>query len=125
MQDVQMFKDMAKEMSPEVVLDKVFSAVAPDFQRALLSRPADPAKPVKRPEAMRDPKYFQPAIATVPLTGNMVNVNNGGRKIEPASAINPNPSAAYWTRMQSEDKDGQSGKQGFPFPFFMPSPQRY
>jgi hypothetical protein len=125
MQDVQPFKEMAKELSPEVVLDRVFSAVAPDFQKALLSRPADPAKPVKQPEAMRDPKYFLPAIATVPLSNPWVSVTGDGRVTEPAIVANRFAPDPNWARIPAESKGRQADKQGIPVPFFLPAPQRY
>lgn len=122
MQDIQPFREMAKELSPEIVLDRVFSAVAPDFQRALLSRPS---KQASQPEAMRDPKYILPAIATVPLSNPWVNVTNDGRVLEPAAAASSRNSDSVWTRVEEADKGSQPVKRGFPFPFFMPAPQRY
>lgn len=118
MQEVQPIREMAKQMSPEVVLDRIFSSVAPDFQNALLSKPLDPAKPAKGAEAMRDPKYFLPAIAVMPLPKPWVNVAADGRVIEPARAAGQD---SAWQRMADEAQ-----KKPAPFfPFFLPAPQRY
>jgi hypothetical protein len=120
MQNVQVFKEMAREMSPEVVLDRIFSSVAPDFQKALLSKPTDPAKPVDRPEAMRDPKLFLPAIATMPLPNSWVGLTADGRVIEPASARAAAPDSG-WERMAAEAQ-----KKAAPtLPFFLNPAQRY
>jgi hypothetical protein len=120
MQDVQPIKEMARAMSPEVVLDRIFSSVAPDFQKALLSKPTDPANPVDRAEAMRDPKLFLPAIATVPLSNRWMSVTADGRVVEPASghALSPDSS---WERaaVDAQKKTAPS------FPFFLQLPQRY
>ena len=114
MQDIQPIREMAKEMSPEVILDKVFSAVAPDFQKALLSKPSVPGKPVKQPEAMRDPKYFLPAIAIMEVPFNWFRVRADGRVIEPASDVaKSDPS---WARVAEEQQKK---------PLALPASQRY
>lgn len=114
MQEMQPIRDMAKAMSPEVILDRVFSAVEPNFQNALLSKPAEPGKPVKRPEALRDPKYFLPAIATMEMPFNWIRVRADGQVIAPASAgaANPDPN---WVRAANEQKP----------PLALPAPQHY
>lgn len=125
LQDVQPFKEMAKEMSPEILMDRVFSAVAPDYQNALLSRPADAGKPAKRPEAMRDPKYFQPAIATVPLQNRWVNVTTDGRVLEPAASSSHSVPDPNWSRIPGESKGEPQKKPSLPELFSPAVPQRY
>lgn len=121
MQDMQPFKDLAKNMSPEILLDRVFSSVAPDFQKALLSKPEDPAKPVKGPEGMRDPKLFLPAIATMPMSGQWINVTADGRLIEPA---NSGAADDNWTRLDTEAPGAQT-KASPSVPWVLPVPRRY
>lgn len=125
MDQIQPFRDMAKELSPEIVLDRVFSSVAPDFQKALLSRPEEPGKPIKKPEAMRDPKYMLPAIATVPLSSPWVNVTSDGRVVESSHATGTGRADSSWTRVKETGSGTQPAKQGPLFPFFAPAPQRY
>jgi hypothetical protein len=125
LQDVQPFKEMAKEMSPEILMDRVFSAVAPEFQNALLSRPAEAGKPAKRPEALRDPRYFQPAIATVPLQNRWVNVTTDGRVLEPAVSSNNSVTDPNWSRMPGESKGEPQKKPSLPELFSPAVPRRY
>lgn len=124
MDRIQSFRNMAKELSPEIVLDRVFSSVAPDFQKALLSRPEEPGKPVKKPEAMRDPKYMLPAIATVPLSSPWVNVTSDGRVLESSPANGTGRADSSWTRVKETGPSSQPAKQGLLFPFFAPA-KRY
>jgi hypothetical protein len=124
MQNVQPIREMAREMSPEVVLDRIFSSVAPDFQKALLSKPTNSAKPVKNAEAMRDARYFLPAIATMEMPFHWIRVRADGRVIEPAPAGAAN-SDSSWTRMAGEAAGGQQQKPLLPILFFLPTPQRY
>jgi len=114
MQEVQPIREMAKEMSPDVILDKVFSSVAPDYQKALLSKPSVRGKPAEQLEAMRDPKLVLPAIATMQVPFNWFRVRADGRVIEPASdAAKPDPN---WARAAEE----QPKKS-----LVLPAPQRY
>lgn len=102
MQDAKAIKEMAREMSPDVILDKVFSAVAPDYQKAILSKPAVAGKPVKKPEEMREQKYFLPAIATMEMPFNWIRVRANGQVIEPsAAATTPDPD---WMRLGKEQQ---------------------
>lgn len=96
-EDAKAIKEMAREMSPDVILDKVFSAVAPDFQKAILSKPLEPGKPVKNSEAMREKKYFLPAIATMDMPFNWIRVRANGQVIEPSTgSTRPDPD---WARL--------------------------
>jgi hypothetical protein len=124
MQNVQPINEMAREMSPEIMLDRIFSSVAPDFQKALLSRPKDPDKPVKGAEDMRDPNYFLPAIATMEMPFNWIRVMADGRVIEPAPA-GAAKSDSNWKRVTGGAPGGQQKKPLPPFLFFLPTPQRY
>ena len=124
MQNVQPIKEMAKEMSPEVVLDRIFSSIAPNFQKALLSKPTNSAKPVDSAEAMRDPKYFLPAIATLEMPFRWIRVTADGRVIEPAPA-GAAKSNSSWTRVTGENTGEQQKKPLVPVLFFLPTPPRY
>lgn len=124
MQDVQPIKEMAKEMSPEVVLDRIFSSVAPDFQKALLSKPTNAAKPVDSPEAMREARYFLPAIATMEMPFSWIRVMADGRVIEAAPA-GATKSDSSWARVLGEATSEQPKKPLPPTLFFWPTPQRY
>lgn len=112
LQEANAIKEMAREMSPDVILDKVFSAVAPDFQKAILSKPAEPGKPVRKPEAMREQKYFLPAIATMDMPFNWIRVRANGQVIEPSA--DPKTSNPDWQRL-GKDQQQQA----------MPESQRY
>ena len=97
LKDARAIKEMARELSPDVILDKVFSAVAPDFQKAILSRPSTPDKPVRKPEALREQKYFLPAIAIMDMPFNWIRVRANGQVIEPsADAAKTDPD---WERL--------------------------
>jgi len=113
-QEMQPIREMARAMSPEVILDRMFSAIEPKFQKALLSKPAEPGKLVKRPEAMRDPRYFLPAIATMEMPFNWIRVRADGQVIAPASAGAAN-SDPNWTRAANEPKPAVA----------LPAPQHY
>ena len=124
-QEMQPIREMARAMSPEVILDRMFSAIEPNFQKALLSKPAEPGKLVKRPEAMRDPKYFQPAIATVPLQNRWVNVTTDGRVLEPAASSSHSVPDPNWSRIPGESKGEPQKKPSLPELFSPAVPQRY
>lgn len=114
MQDMQPMREMAKAMSPEVILDRVFSAVAPDYQKALLSKPSSQAK---GPEAMRDQKYFLPAIAIMEMPFNLIRVRADGQVIEPAASGSAKPDP-NWAQMTDNP-------QKKPLASVLPAPQRY
>lgn len=121
MQEVQPIKEMARKMSPEAVLDRIFSSVAPDFQKALLSKPADRNKPVNGPEAMRDARYFLPAIATLDESSRWTRVKENGRITDLQMPGTPNPDP-NWARVTVR---AQQEKTMPPFLLFLPISQRY
>jgi hypothetical protein len=126
MQDI---KNMAKKFGPEAALDMMFSSVTPFFQPALLTKSADPAKPVKDIADMRDDKYFQYAITTTNMPAPWVMVTTDGR-VYPAVAtqIEANP-ASGWVRSRSDqDKNAAVETDGRKSPdkaTVVVSPRRY
>lgn len=95
MQDI---KNMARKFGPEAALDMMFSSVTPFFQRALLTKSADPAKPVKNIADMRDDQYFQYAITTRNAAVPWVMVTTDGRVYPAVAGQFEANSASGWVR---------------------------
>jgi hypothetical protein len=105
-QAMQDIKNMAKKFGPEAALDMMFSSVTPFFQAALLTKSADPAKPVRDIAGMRDDKYFQYAITTTNVAAPWVKVTTDGRVYPAVSTQIEVLHATGWLRSRTyQDKN--------------------
>ena len=105
---VQAMKDLAKNFSPEVLMDMMFSSVNPVVQSALLTKSSEPAKPVKSMEDMRDEKYLRDALATVGVPAPWVKVTADGRVIPQLPMPADAASASGWQRFPAQAKPGEA-----------------
>ncbi|MGK2953251.1 MAG: hypothetical protein ACSLEZ_12805 [Thiobacillus sp.] len=58
-------KNLVQAMSPDMLADWFFSSIEPQFQQTVLSRMVNPKKPQRELPAMRDARFYIPALATI------------------------------------------------------------
>jgi len=61
-------KNLVQAISPDMLSDWFFSSIEPQFQQTVLSRMIDPKKPQRELSAMRDARFYIPALATIDPT---------------------------------------------------------
>lgn len=100
------------KISPETVLDMMYSSFNPVFQPAVLSRVSTPEQPVKAIENMRQKEFFQHAIAERVAALPWVKVTGDG----PALPVCPIPASGAdgqgWQRL-SNSPSGWAGLQRY------------
>lgn len=74
-------KNLVQAISPDMLTDWFFSSIEPQFQQTVLSRMIDPKKPRRELSAMRDARFYIPALATIDPTTPMqwMKVSADGR----------------------------------------------
>jgi len=121
-------KNLAQTLSPDMLADWFFSSIDPQFQQAVLSRMVDPKKPQRGMQAMRDSRFYMPALATLnPATPTQwMKVTADGRV---AQTMQPwfDPKACFdWMRLPMPPADKKAGgKAAAPASYGWTPPQRY
>lgn len=113
--NVQAMKELAKNFSPEVLMDMMFSSVNPVVQSALLTKSSEPAKPVKSMEDMRDEKYLHNALATGSVPAPWVKVTADGRVIPQLPIPVGAAPASSWQRFPVQAKPGEAPFSSNPY----------
>lgn len=116
-------KQLAPDTTPEALADRLYSAIDPRFQQAVLARSFDPKKPQRWMKAMGDPRFFMPALAMMnpALPMQWMKVTADGRLVKPMQHwMNP---ATYFNWMRMPTDTGKKPGDAMT-PAWQP-PQRY
>ena len=76
--DPESLRNGLKLLPAQSAMDWVYSAMDPEFENALLSRATDPQMAGGWMAAMRDPAYFQSAVAVFDAPTQWMKVNSDG-----------------------------------------------
>jgi hypothetical protein len=128
--DPQSLRNGLKAMTPENAMDWAYSTMDPEFQKALLSRTSDPQMASRWMEAMRDPAYFQSAVAVFKMPMQWMKVEADGNIAQPlANWLDPKTYRG-WTRLMTRSVSSDAKKSAYAASgakplVFRTLPQRY
>lgn len=89
------------KVSPEAVLDMMYSSFNPVFQPALLSRASKPEQPVRAIEDMRQKEFFQRAIAERVAALPWIKVTADGRMFPACPVPTADGLGQGWQRLSN------------------------
>jgi hypothetical protein len=123
--DPESLRNGLKLLPPQSAMDWAYSAMDPEFERALLSRATDPQMAGSWMESMRDPAYFQSAVAVFSAPMQWMKVDADGPPARPpVIGLDPKCNSA-WMRVVAQSlprvaKSAHHAAKGKPWALLKP-----
>ena len=128
LRDPEALREGLKLMTPQVALDRAYSATDPEFQNALLSRASEPGMARHWMDAMRDPAYFQSAVGVVNARSQWLKLDADGHTQPAVDWLDPKTYSG-WIRLSLSPAANATLSMKAPTkpraPLFVTPPQRY
>lgn len=121
-------KKNTQAISPDMLADWFFSSIEPQFQQAVLSRMVDPKKPKHELLAMRDLRFYRPALATRDSATPMqwMKVSADGRVSQPKQPWFDPKACFEWVRLPTSPAGKKGGAEASTsVPYFWKPLQHY
>lgn len=117
-------------MTSQTAMDWAYSSVDPEFQNALLSRATVPQIADRSMDAMRDPAYFQSAVAVFDAPVQWMKVEAYVHIAQPSVIWSDPKTCKGWMRLMAQPLSTDAKKSGYPSTkpkplLFLSPPQRY
>jgi hypothetical protein len=117
----------AQAATPDMLADWLFSSIDPQFQQAVLSRLLDPKKPQRWMQAMSDPRFYMPALATMnpAMPMQWMKVSADGRMIKPVQNCFDPKTTLDWMRLPTPVATEEGDKTAPSASYLWKPPLRY